>query len=155
MRRIGVLVTAVAVLTGICASTVVAHAKPIRPHQGFYGVVNGSSETTAIRMACFGAIRPGQTGHPFAGQTVAVTRSPTGPGFTGEASSIRARLLWGSSTTTSSLPLALFHYYDQPAAISTDLSFPCAGTGRVVFRPVNGGSDARPAVVKVSFAGQP
>jgi hypothetical protein len=56
---------------------------------------------------------------------------------------------------TSSVPLALFHYYDQPAPISTDLSFPCQGTGRVVFRPVNGGADARPAVVKVYFAGQP
>ena len=155
MRRIALFVAALAVLAGICASTVVAQSKPIRPHQRFYGLVNGASSSAVIRMACFGPIKPGQTGHPFAGQTVAVTRSPTGPGFTGEASSIRARLFWSSSTMTSSVPLALFHYYDQPAAISTDLSFPCQGTGRVVFRPVNGGADARPAVVKVYFVGQP
>src|SRR3989442_4687697 len=143
MRRIALFVATLAVLAGICASTVVAQSKPIRPHQRFYGLVNGASSSAVIRMACFGAIKPGQTGHPFAGQTVAVTRSPTGPGFTGEASSIRATLFWSSSTMTSSVPLALFHYYDQPAAISTDLSFPCQGTGRVVFRPVNGGADAR------------
>ena len=155
MRRLALLAAAVAVLIGIFASTVIAQSKPIRPHQGFSGLVNGSSDSAVIRMACFGPIRPGQTGHPFAGQTVAVTRSPTGRGFTGEANSIRARLFWSSSTTTSSVPLALFHYYDRPAAISTNLSFPCSGTGRVVFRPVNGGSDARPAVVRVYFAGQP
>jgi hypothetical protein len=155
MRRIASLVAAVAVLTGICASTVVAQSKPIRPHQRFYGLVNGSSGNTVIRMACFGPIQPGQTGHPFGGQTVAVTRSPTGPGFTAEANTIRARLFWSTSTTTSSVALALFRYYDQPATISTHLSFPCQGTGRVVFRPVNGGPDAHPAVVKVYFEGQP
>jgi hypothetical protein len=106
-------------------------------------------------MACFGPIQPGQMGHPFGGQTVAVTRTTNGPGFTGEASSIRARIFWSSSGTVSSAPLALFRYYDQPATISTDLSFPCAGSGRVVFRPVNGGTNARPAVVKVNFVGQP
>jgi hypothetical protein len=51
--------------------------------------------------------------------------------------------------------LAMFHYYDQPVAISTDLELPCAGSGRVVFRPVNGGANAKPAVVKVNFVGQP
>ena len=155
MRRIALLVVAVAVLAGICAGTAVAQSKPIGPHQRFYGLVNGSSGSAVIRMGCFGPIQPGQTGHPFAGQTVAVTRSPAGPGFTGEASSIGARLFWRTSTTTSSVALALFRYYDRPAAISTDLRFPCAGTGRVVFRPVNGGPDARPAVVKVYFEGQP
>jgi hypothetical protein len=155
MRRLASLVAAIAVLAGICASTVVAQSKPIRPHQRFYGLVDGSSGSAVIRMACFGAIQPGQTGHPFGGQTVAVTRSATGSGFTGEASSIRARLFWSTSTTTSSVALALFHSYDEPAAISTAPSFPCQGTGRVVFRPVSGGTDARPAVVKVYFEGQP
>ena len=58
--------------------------------------------------------------------------------------------------------LAVFRYYDQPAAISTELSFPCAGTGSVVFKPVfagpkprNGGPNARSAVVRVYFEGQP
>lgn len=155
MRRVVLFTAAMTLLIGICASSVVAQSKPIRPHQRFYGLVNGSSGSAVIRMGCFGPIQPGQTGHPFANQTVAVTRSPTGPGFTGEANSIRARLFWSSGTTTSSVRLALFRYYDRPAAISTDLSFPCAGSGRVVFRPVNGGSNARPAVVKVYFEGQP
>jgi hypothetical protein len=123
----------------------------------FNGLVNDSSGSAVIRMACFGPIGPGQTGHPFAGQTVAVTRSPkAGPGFTGQASSIKAKLYPTSSTSSGSpIPLALFHYYDRPAAISTELSFPCAGTGSVVFRPVNGGPNARPAKVKVYFEGQP
>jgi hypothetical protein len=155
MRRTASFLAAVAVLTGLAASTVLADSKPIRPRQHFYGLVNGSTGPATIGMACFGPIQPGQTGHPFGGQTVAVTRSPSGPGFTGEANSIGARLVWNSSGTIMSARLALFRYYDQPATISTDLTLPCAGRGRVVFRPVNGGTDARPAVVKVSFAGQP
>jgi hypothetical protein len=130
-------------------------ASPIRSHQHFNGLVNGSSGSATIGMACFGPIQPGQTGHPFSGQTVAVTRSSTGPGYTGEANTIRARLFWSSSGTTSSALLASFRYYDQPAAISTALDLPCAGSGKVVFRPLNGGTDARVAVVKVNFVGQP
>jgi hypothetical protein len=152
MRRIASLVVIAAALAGICASSAGAQ-KPIRPNQRFNGLVNGSSGSAVIRMACFGPIQPGQTGHPFGGQTVAVTRTTAGAGFTGEANSIRARLF--TSPSASPIPLALFRYYDQPAPISTDLSFPCAGTGRVAFRPVNGGSTARPAVVKVYFEGQP
>jgi hypothetical protein len=154
MRRVASVLIVVAAVFALCAAAAWA-AKPIRPHQSFNGLVNGASGSAVIRMACFGPIQPGQTGHPFGGQTVAVTRSASGPGFTGEASSIRARIFWSSSGTKSSVPLALFHYYDQPATISTDLSFPCAGSGRVVFRPVNGGSNAKPAVVKVYFEGQP
>jgi hypothetical protein len=154
MRRIASSLAVVAAVFALCAGAAWA-AKPIRPHQSFNGLVNGASGSAVIRMACFGPVQPGQTGHPFGGQTVAVTHPTTGPGFTGEANSVRARLFWSDSKTTSSAALALFHYYDQPAAISTDLSFPCAGTGRVVFRPVNGGSNARAAVVKVYFEGQP
>jgi hypothetical protein len=152
-RAASVLVVVAAVLTVFAGAA--WGAKPIRPHQSFNGLVNGASGSAVIQMGCFGPIQPGQTGHPFAGQTVAVTRSPTGPGFTGEASSIRARIFWSSSGAMFSALLGVFHYYDRPATISTDLSFPCSGSGRVVFRPVNGGADARPAVVKVSFVGQP
>jgi hypothetical protein len=46
------------------------------PKQYFTGVINGKDGNTTtpitIRMACAGPIRPGQTGHPVAGQTLAV-----------------------------------------------------------------------------------
>lgn len=51
-------------------------ANTVGPDQFFTGVVNGVPGNTivpiTIRMACFGPIRPGQTGHPMAGQTLAV-----------------------------------------------------------------------------------
>ena len=154
MRRFGLLLAVAAAVCGICAST--AGARVIRPHQMFNGLVNDASGSAVIRMACFGPTIEGQTGHPMAGQTVAVTRvSQGGAGFTGQANSIKAKLYPSSSTTSSPIPLALFYRYDQPAPISTDLSFPCWGTGSVVFKPLDGGPDARSAVVTVYFEGQP
>ena len=130
---------------------------PIRPHQYFNGLVNGSSGNAVIRMACFGPIRPGQTGHPFAGQTVSVSGPlAVGAGFTGMADSIVATLDYASPVATpGATVLALFRYYEMPAPISTALNLPCSGTGSAVFTPVLGGSTAKPAVVRVYFVGQP
>ncbi len=158
MRRIALFVL-VAVAAAVTAFAMVsvgaagAQPTPIGPNQTFTGFVNGSSGSAVIRMACFGPIRPGQTGHPFGGQTVDVTQSAAGPGFTGAATSIAARLF--TSPSTPPTQLALFRFYDQPATIPASLSFPCAGTGHVVFRPVLGGPDARAPVVEVYFEGQP
>jgi hypothetical protein len=155
MRRFASFLAVAAALGAMCAGYAGAQS-PIKPNQRFAGLVNDSRGTAVIRMACFGPIMPGQTGHPFAGQTVAVTRShKAGAGFTGQAVSIKARLYTSSSTTRSPIRLALFYRYDQPAPISTELSFPCAGTGSVEFKPINGGPDARSAVVTVYFEGQP
>jgi hypothetical protein len=131
---------------------------PIGPDQFFAGLVNGSSEQAVIRMACFGPIRPGQTGHPFAGQTVSV-RGPlkSGPGFTGRADEITATLVFPSpvASTGAVVHLASFHSYEAPAEISTAVSFPCAGRGTVISAPVRGGPKAQAAKVSVSFVGQP
>ena len=68
---------------------------PIGPNQSFVGLVNGSRSKAVIEMACFGPSRPGEYGHPLAGQTLEV--SPVGPvanpvawGFTGTARQIEA-----------------------------------------------------------------
>jgi hypothetical protein len=135
---------------------------PIAPKQTFAGLVNGASGSAVIRMGCFGPVRPYQLGHPLAGQSLAVTRLvPTSAalaalGFTGEASSIAAYADFPSPLASPVRPqLALFQYYNLPAQLSTDVLLPCGGSGQIVFEPVDGGTTARAAVVKVSFLGQP
>jgi hypothetical protein len=160
MRRVLLFASIVAASTALWASAAGAQIQPspIGPNQLFNGLVNGSSGSAVIRMACFGPIRPGQTGHPFAGQTVAVSRAlEAGPGFTGLADSIAATLFYPSPVagTGTAVALAVFRYYNLPAPISTALNLPCAGRGSVVFNPVLGGPSARPAVVRVYFVGQP
>lgn len=126
---------------------------PIGPNQMFVGLANGTSSDAVIDIACFGPIHPGQTGHPMAGQTVEVQANFGGPdgGFTGNARRIIARLSFRAPTRMA-IPVATFSNYFLAAPISTALTFPCSGSGSVAFRPVHGGSGARPAVVKISFA---
>jgi hypothetical protein len=52
-------------------------------------------------------------------------------------------------------PIGPKQAFDAPQKISTDLNLPCGGDGQVVFQPVDGGPYARPAIVRVSFQGQP
>jgi hypothetical protein len=59
-----------------------------------------------------------------------------------------------SPTPPAGVHLALFHFYNQPAPISTELEFPCGGSGTAVFNPVKGGETATAATVSVSFVGQ-
>jgi hypothetical protein len=59
------LITAV---TAAPASAAIIDPAVIGPNQYFSGVVNGHTGHATINMACFGPIRPGQTGHPLAGQ---------------------------------------------------------------------------------------
>src|ERR1700733_9139528 len=66
--------------------------------QYFTGVINGTDGNTAtpipIQMACFGPLTPGETGHPMAGQTLAVHQlfppasSGGSLGYTGKDSEI-------------------------------------------------------------------
>lgn len=146
---------AVAVCTGAALAKPVQDPVPIGPNEGFVGLVNGTSSNAVIRMACFGPIRPGQTGHPMGGQTVEVQLNLEQPaGFTGNGHRIAATLSFPAPTPVSA-SLATFSNYFVPAPISTALRFPCFGSGSVAFRPVKGGSRARAAVVGVSFVGQP
>jgi hypothetical protein len=162
VRRFGIsVVLAVLALALGSAAASAGPIGPIGPKQTFSGMVNGSGGSAVIRMACFGPIRPWQMGHPMAGQSVAVTRglpvtSARAAGFTGAASSIAAYARFDSPLASPVVPrLGLFTYYDSPETISTELSLPCGGDGQVVFQPVDGGPHARPAIVRVSFQGQP
>ena len=148
---------ALAACPGAALARPVQDPVPIGPNQLFVGLVNGTSSNAVIQMACFGPTRPGETGHPFAGQTIEVQPNLDQPGgFTGNARRIAARLSFPAPAPAPvALTLATFSNYFVPAPISTALRFPCYGSGSVAFRPVNGGSKARAAVVEVSFAGQP
>jgi hypothetical protein len=111
-------------------------------------------------MACFGPVRPGETGHPFAGQTLEAVRLahllPDVPdvGFTGPtADSIRVDIdtFLPDQAPEESIVLSA---YDAPTEIPASLELPCFGTGTVNFVPSPGGQYTRPASVPVEFVGQ-
>jgi hypothetical protein len=81
----------IAAATG--TSLVSAGASPgplVGPNQLFAGFVNGNHFSPTVRMACFGPIRPGETGHPLAGQTFSVQLEVDVPGgFTAATASLR------------------------------------------------------------------
>jgi len=134
----------------------------VKPKQYFVATVNGSSgqpDRAVIRMACYGPIQPGQTGHPLSGQTVAVTRvaaSTAGAGYTG----VRANAIGAffgppppSASPVASSYVNFGHYVTK--AIPTSFELPCAGTGQVTFVPLPLDPSERDVVVPVSFVGQP
>ncbi len=77
-RRVAFLACGATLAIALAAAPVGAQLPlggPIGPNQVFGALVNGSTgypSPATIRMACFGPIRPGQTGHPLPGQTVEV-----------------------------------------------------------------------------------
>jgi hypothetical protein len=168
-RRTPILASSAALLAMIAGTFVVedavaSHGKsPIKPHQHFTATVNGSSgqpNPVTIGMACFGPIQPGQTGHPFAGQTVGVSRAPASnpnAGYTGDrGTSIGA--FFGAPppstpTPTSSSYVRFTRYGTKP--IPTSLELPCAGSGQVTFVPLPLIPGSRDVVVPVRFVGQP
>jgi hypothetical protein len=142
-------------------------AGKVGPKQYFTGVINGKDGNTSIpitiRMACAGAVRPGQTGHPMGGQTLAVHQlfppSPTGSlGYTGNDSEIgvffnapppaRSRARAATTSTT-------FTRYDRTQPLPTSLTLPCEGTRTVWFVPIAVVPPSRAATVPVRFVGQP
>jgi hypothetical protein len=165
-------VLGLATLAGVMAAgTVLAlpagAASNVGPKQYFTGVVNGHNGNTvvpiAIRMACFGAVRPGETGHPMAGQTLAVhqlfppTATAGSLGFTGNDAEIGVffnapppAAQSGAVTTTP-----IFRRYDVSKRLPTSLTLPCAGSGTVYFVPIPVIPPSRAATVPVTFVGQP
>src|SRR5436309_14710231 len=85
MRRF-TLALSVSVLLPALAQPRPARAQGCEPaigsNQQFGGLVDGAAASATVRMACFGPIRPGQTGHPMASQPLAVIQGPYG-GYTG------------------------------------------------------------------------
>ncbi len=130
----------------------------IRPHQYFGGAVNHQTSQpygVTVRMACFGAIRPGQTGHPMGGQTISVFE-PNGPGewgYTGGAHSITAWFGAAPGQPGFTGQKVDFRRY-RTKALPTSLELPCQGSGFVYFQA----SDMAPARdfrVALSYVGQP
>jgi len=168
MGRLAYRVTAACVMSLIAATGAVAigrasagHAGYIAPKQYFTATVNGRTghpNPVVIRMACFGPIRPGQTGHPMSGQTVAVARvyPSSSAGYTGNrGTSIGA--FFGApppGTPSSSTGYVRFTFYGSKP-IPTSLELPCAGSGRVSFVPLPVDPTSRDVTVPVSFVGQP
>jgi hypothetical protein len=156
------LLTAVALPAGA--------ASKIGPNQYFTGVINGMDGNTItpipIQMACFGPLTPGETGHPLAGQALAVHQlfppTVTGSlGKTGNDSTID--VFFGApppapfrgANTKSKTTTVSFSHYDRTKAIPTSLRLPCGGTGTVWFVPVPVVPPSQAQAVPVQFESQP
>jgi len=136
----------------------------IGPNQYFSASVNGQlgiGPPATIQMACFGPLRPGQTGHPMAGQTVEVFRPEVivaHEGFTGpNAHSISAFFNGPPPSPATAAGNVTFTRYGVSKKIPTSLVLPCAGTGNVYFVPFPKTpiGPAMDAVVPVTYVGQP
>jgi len=122
------------------------------PNVEFGALVNGRSSDAVIQMACFGAVRPGETGHPMSGQTVEVFRPEAlrVSGYTGTAATrIVARF---TDDPSARIPLRRFGH---PEPVPVSLTLPCSGSGTVVFSPEPSSPTAHSATVTVSYVGQP
>jgi hypothetical protein len=110
---------------------------PIGPNQAFFGEVNDQDTNATIRMACFGPVHPGQTGHPMEGQTVkalpVANPTPQVVGFTGSAAHQLNVSFAISSTAASPVVLRSWAVSEK---IPTTLLLPCYGTGTVTLQPV-------------------
>jgi hypothetical protein len=155
--------------TGSATAAVASQASAttkIGPNQFFRGLVNGKTGThqpVIIGMACFGAIKPGQQGHPLAGQTVEVIAA-SGPantagdvGFTGPYGN-EVGAFFGAlppSPSSSSGGAVIFGHYGVRKAIPTSELLPCAGSGTIAFVPIPVLPGGNIADVPVEFVGQP
>jgi hypothetical protein len=165
-RRSASLCIRLTIATALAAGTAApvaaaAHGHgPIKPRQHFTAAVNGSdgaSGPVVISMACFGPTQPGQTGHPFGGQTLSVQHaSPhtAGAGDTGPRGASIGAFFGALPPTPSGSSYVLFtRYGTQP--IPTSLVLPCAGTSSVNFVPLPINPGSQDVSVPVSFVGQP
>jgi hypothetical protein len=145
-------VTAAGLVSGVGFARSPLPAGPVRPGQDFGGLVNGRSSSVVVQMGCFGPVRPGQTGHPFARQTLGVFRPEAlrVDGFTGTA----ARSIVAHFSDDLSIGVT-FTSYGHAKAIPTSLTLPCSGTGTVVFSPQPSSSTSHSSTVQVQFVGQP
>ncbi len=166
VRRVGVLMGLV-VLAGSVMVLPAGATVRVGPNQYFTGVLNGHDGNTTspitIRMACFGPVTPGETGHPMAGQTLAVHQlfPPTATvgslGFTGNDAEVGVffNVLPPVTPSASVTTTPVFKRYDVVKALPTSLTLPCGGTGTVYFTPIPVVPPSRTASVPVAFVGQP
>jgi hypothetical protein len=151
MKRIAALVVSTLATLGMGAGIAASADASILPNQLFVGFVNNQRPSATIRMACFGPVRPGQTGHPVAGQTLTVTRSLDVPGGNTGSAGNEVQAIF---TTPSVAVAATFRNY-RTLPLPTWLTLPCAGSSRVSFVPTPSSRTARSDTVRVSFVGQP
>ena len=151
-----------AVATG--AGAAVPPQGKIGPNQYFSASIDGQlgiGSPAIIRMACFGPLHPGQTGHPMAGQTMEVFRPEvvvTHLGYTGpSAHRISAFFNAPPPSAATATGNISFTHYAVPKKIPTSLVLPCAGSGNVYFVPFPSTplGPATDAVVPVTYVGQP
>ena len=170
VRRI---LVALCVVVAVTASVVVSAGAAIPPQgkvgprQYFAGLVNGQAgigTPVPIKMACFGPVRPGEKGHPMAGQTVEVMRPLVivvgHSGYTGKNATSIVAFFGPPPPTPSPVPptasTVTFTRYGVKKPIPMSLLLPCYGTGTVSFIPMpQSPPSSRDATVPVSYVGQP
>jgi hypothetical protein len=135
----------------------------VGPKQYFTGVINGTDGNTTtpivIRMNCTSPASSGETGHPMAGQTLAVHQAfpPTpvssGLGYTGNDSQIGFFLVPPPSATTPqpASHAVVFKRYDKTQALPTSLTLPCSGGGNFFFVPTPVVPPSQSQTVPVDF----
>jgi hypothetical protein len=135
----------------------------VRPHQSFIGLVNGRTGTTGrvtIHMACFGAVYPGETGHPTAGQSVGVMWTKAnvkGSGYTGSTGTAIGGFFRAPppvKAPVTSTGSVIFHRY-VTLKLPVSLVLPCAGIDTVTFVALPLNPTQRSFEVPVSFVGEP
>ncbi|HTD51184.1 MAG TPA: hypothetical protein VK771_11320 [Acidimicrobiia bacterium] len=169
LRRLFIGTVAVAALGLVAgpasAATVVLPPQgKVGPHQVFGGLVNdqsGIGTPAPIHMACFGPVRPGEKGHPMAGQSVEVFRPEAIVGHFGYTGARGNHIVafFGPpppAPVAATASTVTFTKYLVKKPIPTSLELPCFGTGTVTFVPMpQGPLDTRDATVRVSYEGQP
>lgn len=164
-RSSGILGLAVAAVAAAGLQAGPAQAGAVGPKQYFTGVINGKDGNTTtpipIEMSCAKPHRPGETGHPRAGQTLAVHQLfPPGSGsgslgYTGNDSRIE---VFFTAPPPSGAPPAgttpVFTRYDRTRPLPTSVTLPCSGKGTVWFSPVPVVPPSQTAAVPVRYVTQ-
>jgi len=108
-------------------------------------------------MACAGPIKPGETGHPVAGQTVTVFQPEAIVGHFGNTGAHGREIgaFFGAPPPASDVTSGpvIFRYY-VTKKIPTSEVLPCSGSGHVIFVPLPV-TPAKDVVVPVTYVGQP
>lgn len=153
----GTVVAGAAIAAAVWVAPVAsASGAHVGPRQYFTATVNGMTGETApvvIKMVCAG---PSATGHPLAGQTVAVHEifAPSGGttalGYTGRrATSIG--VFFGPPPAISSTTAYINITRYGSKAIPTTLTLPCSGSGQATFVPLPLNPSEHSIAVPVTF----
>ena len=161
--RTAVMAAFSALALGLPGVAAAAPAVRVGPDQSFRALVNGRSghpTPVPIMVGCAGPVRPGQTGHPVAGQTVEVVlgaSTAVNAGFTGAtATSIGVFFGPPPPSTAAGTGLLTLARYAVARPVPTSMLVPCAGAGQVTFVPLPmSPPTSRAAVVPVVYVGQP